>query len=249
MSETLASSLDYEDTLAHVVQRAVPALGEGCVLDMAEPEGPLRRMAVAHVDPARAELAWELARNYPQWLEDPGGPGAVVRTGKTELLEHVSDEQLVHYAKDARHLALLRGTGVTSVLTVPLRARGRTLGALSFFHCDPQHHYGPEDRLLAEDLGRRAALAVDNARLYREAQLAVQLRDEFLSMASHELKTPLTPLHLKLTALSRELPRCCTGTTGPRRSSATWRWPNARCTRCPRSSTRCWTSAASRAGS
>jgi len=69
--------------------------------------------------------------------------------------------------------------------------------------------YGPEEQQLAEDLGRRAALAVDNARLYREARRAVQLRDEFLSVASHELKTPLTPLHLKLAALSREIPRCC----------------------------------------
>jgi signal transduction histidine kinase len=211
VSETLASSLDYEDTLAHVVQRAVPVLGEGCLLDMAEPEGLLRRLAVAHVDPARAELAWELARSYPQRLDDPGGAGAVIRTGKTELLEQLSDERLVHYAKDARHLELLRGTGVTSLLTVPLRARGRTLGALTFFHCRPERRYELEDQLLAEDMARRAALAVDNARLYREAQLAVQLRDEFLSVASHELKTPLTPLHLKLTALSRELPRCCAG--------------------------------------
>ncbi|AKJ01397.1 Sensory box histidine kinase [Archangium gephyra] len=211
VSETLASSLDYEDTLAHVVQRAVPVLGEGCVLDTAEPEGPLRRLAVAHVDPARAELAWELARSYPQRLEDTGGAGAVIRTGKTEVRQHLSDEQFVQYAKDARHLELLRGTGVTSMLTVPLRARGRTLGALTFFHCHTERRYEPEDQLLAEDMARRAALAVDNARLYREAQLAVQLRDEFLSVASHELKTPLTPLHLKLTALSRELPRCCAG--------------------------------------
>ncbi|MFE8596105.1 sensor histidine kinase [Archangium violaceum] len=213
VSETLASSLDYEDTLAHVVQRAVPMLGEGCLLDMLEPDGSLRRLAVAHVDPARAELAWELSRHYPQWREDAGGAGAVIRTGRTELLENVSDEWLIQYAKDARHLELLRETGVTSVLTVPLHARGRILGALTFFHCRAGRGYDREDRLLAEDLARRAALAVDNARLYREAQLAVQLRDEFLSVASHELKTPLTPLHLKLSALSRELPRCCDGDT------------------------------------
>ncbi|HEX5745840.1 MAG TPA: ATP-binding protein [Archangium sp.] len=211
VSETLASSLDYEDTLAHVVQRAVPVLGEGCLLDMAEPEGVLRRLAVAHVDPARAELAWELARSYPQRLDDPAGAGAVIRTGRTELQQQLSEEQFVQYARDARHLELLRGTRVTSMLTVPLRARGRTLGALTFFHCHPERRYGPEDQLLAEDMARRAALAMDNARLYREAQLAVQLRDEFLSVASHELKTPLTPLHLKLTALSRDLPRCGSG--------------------------------------
>ena len=214
VSETLASSLDYEATLSHVVQRAVPALGDGCALDMLEPDGGLHRLAVAHVDPVRQEISRELARHCPPRLDDPGGPGAVIRTGKTELLAEVTDEMLVQYASDARHLELLRGTGVTSSLIVPLHARDRTFGALSFFYCrggQPRasRHYGREEQQLAEDLGRRAALAVDNARLYREAQRAVQLRDEFLSVASHELKTPLTPLNLKLTALSREIPRCC----------------------------------------
>ncbi|MFY0525009.1 ATP-binding protein [Archangium gephyra] len=216
VSETLASSLDYETTLAHVVQRAVPALGDGCTLDMLEPDGSLRRLEVAHVDSIRKEISRELAHHHPLRLEDPSGPGAVIRTGHTELRPELTDEMLVGYASDARHLELLRGTGVTSSLIVPLHARDRTFGALSFFYCRgglprASRHYGPEEQRLAEELGRRAALAVDNARLYREAQLAVRVRDEFLSVASHELKTPLTPLHLKLSALSREIPRCCAG--------------------------------------
>ncbi|WP_257454658.1 ATP-binding protein [Archangium lipolyticum] len=213
VSETLASSLDYEATLAHVVQRAVPELGDCCTLDMLEPDGSIRRLAVAHVDPARAELAWEMARRYPIRLDENSGSGAVIRTGKTQLLADVPDQAFVQHARDARHLELLRGLKATSALIVPLHARGRTFGALSLGYASPGHHYGPEEQLLAEDLARRAALAVDNARLYREAQLAVQLRDEFLSVASHELKTPLTPLYLKLSALSRELPRCCEGDT------------------------------------
>ncbi|WP_375771567.1 ATP-binding protein [Archangium gephyra] len=214
VSETLASSLDYEATLAHVVQRAVPALGDGCTLDMLEPDGSLRRLAVAHGDSVRKEISQELARHQPLRLEDPTGPGAVTRTGNTELVAEVTDELLVRYAKNSRHLELLRGTGITSSLIVPLHARDRTFGALSFFYCrggQPRasRRYGQEEQRLAEDLGRRAALAVDNASLYREAQRAVQLRDDFLSVASHELKTPLTPLNLKLSALSREIPRCC----------------------------------------
>jgi PAS domain S-box-containing protein len=211
VSETLAGSLDYETTLSHVVQRVVPDFADGCVLDLLEPDGSLRRLAIAHVDPIRVEIARELARHHPLRLEDATGSGAVIRTGRTELVPEVTDQMLVQYASDPRHLELLRGSGVTSSLTVPLHARDRTFGALCFFYCrggNPRasRRYGREEQVLAEDLARRAALAVDNARLYREAQLAVQLRDEFLSVASHELKTPLTPLKLTLTALSRELP-------------------------------------------
>ncbi|HEX8825360.1 MAG TPA: ATP-binding protein [Archangium sp.] len=205
VSETLASSLDYEATLAHVVQRAVPYLGDGCSLDIVESDGTLRRLAVAHVDPARAELTWELARRYPPRHDAPCGPGTVIRTGHTSHLTHIPEEIFARYAVDRQHLELLRNVGVTSALMVPLHARGRTFGVLSLVYCRPGQHHDAEARLLAEDLARRAALAVDNARLYREAQLAVQLRDEFLSVASHELKTPLTPLHLKLTTLTREL--------------------------------------------
>ncbi|MFL5355611.1 ATP-binding protein [Archangium sp.] len=212
VSETLASSLDYEGTLAHVVQRAVPALGDGCVLDMLEPDGTLCRLAVSHVDPARAELAWEMVRRYPLRPDAPHGPGAVLRTGHSVRVNDITDELTTRYAVDAQHLELLRDMGATATLVVPLHARGRTFGVLTLYYYERKSaRYSAEDQRLAEDLAHRAALAVDNARLYREAQLAVQLRDEFLSVASHELKTPLTPLSLKLSALSRELPRCGEG--------------------------------------
>jgi PAS domain S-box-containing protein len=207
VSETLASSLDYEATLAHVVQRAVPRLGDGCTLDVVESDGTLRRLAVAFEDPVRAELTWELGRRYPHRLDAPCGPGAVIRTGHTATFTLLSDEALARYTADGQHQELIRKLGITSALMVPLHAHGRTFGVLSFVYCRPGQQHDPETRLLAEDLARRAALAVDNARLYREAQLAVRQRDEFLSVASHELKTPLTPLHLKLTTMTRELQR------------------------------------------
>jgi signal transduction histidine kinase len=131
----------------------------------------------------------------------------VLRTGKSELYEEISDELLTYAAKDPEHLALARALGLRSALTVPLSARGRTLGALSLVSAESGRRYTAADLPLIEELGRRAGIAVDNARLYDEAQRAVKLRDEFLSIASHELRTPLTSLQLQVSGLQRNLKR------------------------------------------
>ncbi|MFP2926762.1 ATP-binding protein [Pyxidicoccus sp. 3LG] len=205
VSETLATSLQAEATLSRVVRQCVPHLGDGCMLDLVEPEGGLYRLAVAHLDPAREALTWELSRRYPPQLEAPHGSAAAIRTGETWFQPFVDDEALSHIALDGEHLELLRALGITSLLSVPLRSRDQVLGALTFFHGRPGRHHDGQDVRVAEDLARRAALALDNARLYDEAQAAVRVRDEFLTVASHELRTPLTPLQLTLAALAREL--------------------------------------------
>ena len=190
-SSHLAASLDYDTTLERVAWLAVPALADWCFVDMLEDDGEIRRVEVAHADQARAADA-ELLRGYPSDRRAVEGIARVLRTGVPELIREMSDSRLPAITRGAEHQAIVQSLGVASVIRVPLLARGRTLGVISLLSTDPNRRYGATDLALAEELGRRCAVAVDNARLYAESQQAIRARDEFLSIASHELRTPLT---------------------------------------------------------
>ena len=200
----LASSLDPEVTLRRLAELLVPSLADWCTIYIVDPERATpRRLVAAHADPAKVAWAEELHRQFPPDPSSPRGVYHVIRTGEAEYYPEISDEVLAAAISDPRQLAIVRSLGMRSAMTLPLTARGATIGALTLISAESGHRYEEADLAFARELAERAALAVDNARLYQDAQEAVRVRDDFLSIASHELKTPLTPLQLHVDDLIR----------------------------------------------
>jgi signal transduction histidine kinase/PAS domain-containing protein len=206
-SGVLAESLALPETaLRQLTLLAVAYLSDWCVVDLTRDDGSIERVAVAHADPAQHPLAEQLRSLSPSPRSSPTHlPTRAMREGSASLIEEVEDSHLEAWAQDAEHLALLRALRIRSLMSVPMVARGRTLGVMTFSTRKEGARFGAAHLATAEDLAHRAAIALDNARLYHQAQEAVRQRDEFLSVASHELKTPLTPLSLKLQAFARSI--------------------------------------------
>jgi GAF domain-containing protein len=175
-SAELGSSLDYRSTLTKVASLVVPDLADWCAVDVVE-AGELTTLAVAHVDPAKVEWAWEMQRRYPPDRDAATGASNVTRTGVSELYEEITDEMLVAGAQDEEHLRLSRGLHLRSAMVVPLAAHGRTLGAITLLRADSDRAYTKSDLAVAEDLGRRAGIAIDNALLHSQTRdVALQLQ-------------------------------------------------------------------------
>jgi signal transduction histidine kinase/CheY-like chemotaxis protein len=202
-SSVLGTSLDYEATLASVARLAVPALADACVIDVVEEDGSLRRLAPVLDDPWREKLQEVFrterldSRTFHPVLE-------VVQTGKAEVLPEVSDSLLRVLAPgDDEFAAMKRGRAPVGVC-VPLATRGRTLGALSLASLDPSRHYSSDEVALAEELARRCAVAVDNARLFRKTQEASEAKTRFLAAVSHDLRTPVNAIMLLASLIRRK---------------------------------------------
>lgn len=165
----LGASLDYEATLDAVVSLAVPAIADWCAVDLVTDDGSIRRVAAAHTDPERAELARELGRRWPARMSDPVGFGKVIRTGEPEHAEHVTAELLEPLAYDQEHLEIISALGLHSTLIVPLMTgQGRILGGLGLVTAESERTFDAVDAAVASELGRRCAVAIENARLYQE---------------------------------------------------------------------------------
>ena len=205
-SRHLASTLDYEATLQAIARLTVPALADWCVVDLVAGNHQMRRLVVGHADPAKAPLARALEERYPVRLQ----ASAVARAAfdsEPLLAPEVGDDFLRAAARDEEHLRLLREMAPRSLMIVPLAVRDRALGAISFVAAESGRRYGPDDLQLAREVANRAALAVENARLYGEVQQAVRTRDEFLAAASHDLKNPLSSVKLQAQLLQRRAGR------------------------------------------
>jgi PAS domain S-box-containing protein len=180
-SELLAGSLDPDTTLRNLADLATHDVADWCAIDLVEEDGGLRNVATSHTDPAKVRLANDLRSRYPVDPDAPTGVPNVIRTGESELYSEIPDELLVDAAEDEEHLRLMRELGLMSGMVVPLEARGRVFGAMTLVASDSGRRFDEGDLELAEDLARRAALAIDNSMLFhREHEAAVTLQRSLL---------------------------------------------------------------------
>jgi signal transduction histidine kinase/DNA-binding NarL/FixJ family response regulator len=205
-SSALSGSLEFGETLQQVLRLAVPRLADWATIDLREEDGSVRRVALAHADPAKEPLIEELRRRQP--LEEPSHPlMRVMLSGRSELHSEVPALEPLLAGSGPGYLELLEALGVSSAVLVPLRARERIFGVLSLVMGASGRRFGPEDLVIAEDVARRAANAVETAWLFRDAQATIKTREDILAMVAHDLRNPLGAIKTSASLLVKLTPR------------------------------------------
>src|SRR5579863_7194260 len=194
-SKLLVSSLDYEDVLVQIAQRAVPSVADWCRIDLLKEDGKPYPLVITHVDPEKVAWAYQLNEMTPYDPDAPAGLPAVLRNRTSEFMADIPDELLVASARDEQELALIRSIGFSSYIVVPLVVQDRGVGAITLVTTETKRHYTPTDLAMAEELASRASLVMENALIYQRLQefntnleALVAERTEALTKTSESLR-------------------------------------------------------------
>lgn len=198
---TLAASLDYDETLGRIAQLAVQDLADICIIDIVEETGEVRRLEVASLDPHMASACTRLKEVHLDRTRPHFSLAALV-TKRSQLIAHMTEPLLASLAQSEEHLELLRTLSPGSVISVPLLRRDKLFGVLVLLSSRTSRSYDERDVQFAEELARRAAISIENARLYRSAQQAIRARDDVLAIVAHDLRNPLATVRLQGQVLS-----------------------------------------------
>jgi PAS domain S-box-containing protein len=202
-TESATEMLEYDQSLSRLARVLVPRLATFCLIDVVEDGGGVRRLEAVHADPASQPLV-EALRSISLAEDRPYLSRRALQTGQPELITRLTEEHLQSVTQNAAHLAIVRALRATSSLCLPLVARGRTLGAITLVRDGSAQPYVAADLELGKEIARRAALAIDNAHLYRQARRATELRDQILGIVSHDLRTPLASISMAIAPFELE---------------------------------------------
>jgi PAS domain S-box-containing protein len=197
-----ASTLDSRMTLTNVACAAMREFADFCLIEFADEHGEIRRLEVVSSDPAKAEIAAALKR-LPLDRNRPHLSQAILESKRSQMISYVSPEVIRAIAQSDEHRRLLEAIAPTSIMGVPLNVHGRLLGALVVASCRTGRHYATADLRLLKEVGRRAALALENARLYHAAERAIQARDDVLGIVAHDIRNPLSTIIMQVTLMRR----------------------------------------------